>query len=97
VRAYSHGCIRLGDPFDFAYTLLSKQSADPKAEFQSHLVSKQESSVSLKDPVPVHLVYYTAWPTPKGAIGYRPDIYGRDADLFKALSDAGVVLGGDQS
>jgi L,D-transpeptidase YcbB len=97
VRAYSHGCIRLGDPFDFAYTLLSKQSADPKAEFKSHLDSRQESSVSLKDPVPVHLVYYTAWPTPKGAIGYRPDIYGRDADLYKALRDAGVVLGGNQS
>jgi L,D-transpeptidase YcbB len=97
VRAFSHGCIRLGDPFDFAYTLLSNQTADPKAEFQSHLVSKQESSISLKDPVPVHLVYYTAWPTAKGAIGYRPDVYGRDADLFKALSDAGVVLGGNQS
>jgi L,D-transpeptidase YcbB len=92
MRAYSHGCIRLGDPFDFAYALLSKQSADPKGEFADHLATKRENSVSLKDPVPVHLVYYTAWPTPKGMIGYRPDVYGRDAKLFEALTEAGVVL-----
>lgn len=30
VRAYSHGCVRLADPFDFAYTLLAKQTSDPK-------------------------------------------------------------------
>ncbi len=96
VRAYSHGCIRLGDPFDFAYALLAKQTSDPQAEFKQHLDSDRESSISLQDPVPVHLVYYTAWPTQKGAIGYRPDIYGRDAALFRALTDAGVVLGGVQ-
>lgn len=96
VRAYSHGCIRLGDPIDFAYALLAKQSADPKGDFQKSLATKQESSVSLKQPVPVHLVYYTAWPTAKGKIGYRPDIYGRDAELFQALTEAGVVLGGVQ-
>lgn len=96
VRAYSHGCIRLNDPFDFAYALLAKQSADPKGEFQATLDSKRETSVSLKVPVPVHLVYYTAWPSKKGAMGYRPDIYGRDGALFDALTDAGVVLGGVQ-
>ena len=30
VRAFSHGCIRLGDPFDFAYALLARQSDDPE-------------------------------------------------------------------
>lgn len=96
VRAYSHGCIRLGDPFDFAYTLLAKQSSDPKAEFAAHLETKQENNITLIDPVPVHLVYYTAWPTASGSIGYRPDVYGRDAALFKALQQAGVVVGGVQ-
>ena len=96
VRAYSHGCIRLGDPFDFAYALLAKQSSDPKAEFAAHLATKQENNITLVDPVPVHLVYYTAWPTASGSIGYRPDVYGRDAALFKALQQAGVVVGGVQ-
>jgi L,D-transpeptidase YcbB len=30
VRAYSHGCIRVADPFDFAHALLAVQSDDPK-------------------------------------------------------------------
>ncbi|MFC3180381.1 L,D-transpeptidase family protein [Cypionkella sinensis] len=91
VRAFSHGCIRLGDPFDFAYTLLAKQTADPKGLFQEHLDSKGESSVSLEVPVPVHLVYYTAWPTKTG-MAYRRDVYGRDGKLFEALREAGVTM-----
>lgn len=92
VRAYSHGCIRLGDPVDFAHVLLARQSADPKGLFASELQSKQETSVSLDQKVPVHLVYFTAWPNARGQVGYRNDIYGRDAKLFDALSEAGVVL-----
>jgi murein L,D-transpeptidase YcbB/YkuD len=42
----------------------------------------------------VHLVYFTAYPGPKGRISYRRDIYGRDAALFAALSAAGVELAG---
>ena len=91
VRAFSHGCIRLSEPFDFAYTLLSKQTSDPKGVFQEHLDSSNESAVSLTVPVPVHLVYYTAWPTKTGT-AYLRDIYGRDAELFDALTKAGVTL-----
>lgn len=92
VRAFSHGCIRLGAPFDFAYTLLAPQSSDPVGEFREHLETKAETSLRLKVPVPVHLVYFTAWPTAKGRIEYRRDVYGRDARIFDALEDAGVVL-----
>lgn len=92
VRAFSHGCIRLGEPIDFAYTLLGKQSNDPKAVFQEHLDSNNESAISLETPVPVHLVYFTAWPDAQGKVGYRNDIYGRDQRLFDALIEAGVVL-----
>lgn len=96
VRAFSHGCIRVGDPMDLAYALLSKQSDDPQAEFESYLVTKRESSVSLTTPVPVHLVYFTAWPSQNGTMGYRRDVYGRDAALLAALVAAGVVLPGVQ-
>lgn len=95
-RAYSHGCIRLGDPFDFAYTLLGRQSADPRAEFQADLDTGRETNVSFDTHIPVHLVYFTAWPTPKGGIAYRRDVYGRDGRIFDALTEAGVVLDGVQ-
>ncbi len=92
IRAFSHGCVRLADPFDFAYALLGPQSADPKAEFQSHLRTKSESVIRLAEPVPVHLVYFTAFPTARGEMTYRRDIYGRDAAIFAALKAAGVVV-----
>jgi murein L,D-transpeptidase YcbB/YkuD len=41
--------------------------------------------------LPVHLVYFTAYPDAKGRIGYRRDIYGRDAALYEALEAAGVA------
>ena len=96
IRAYSHGCIRLGRPFDFAYALLAPQSSDPEAEFGAHLKTRSENTLMLKQPVPVHLVYFTAWPTAKGRIEYRRDVYGRDGLIFDALEKAGVVLPGVQ-
>ena len=96
VRAYSHGCIRLNDPFDFAYALLSKQTDDPEGLFQSRLRSGNESSVRLDEPVPVHIVYRTAFTTNSGGIEFRRDIYGRDRKIWNALTREGVVVPGVQ-
>lgn len=93
VRAFSHGCIRVGRPFDLAYALLARQEDDPEAYFKSVLKSGAETTVRLADPVPVHLVYFTAWPDARGRVEYRADVYGRDAVLFGALQQAGVELG----
>jgi L,D-transpeptidase YcbB len=92
VRAYSHGCIRLGRPFDFAYALLARQTADPVGEFARHLATRAENSIILQTPVPVHIVYFTAWPDARGHIEYRRDVYGRDGRIFDALQAAGVAL-----
>lgn len=92
VRAYSHGCIRLADPFDFAYEVLSKQEADPKAFFHSTLRTGRESRVNLDEVIPVHIIYRTAFTNAKGRAQYRDDVYGRDARIWEALQKAGVSL-----
>lgn len=92
VRAYSHGCIRLHQPFDFAYALLAKQTNDPEGFFQAKLKTGAEARVNLNEPVPVHIVYRTAYVTAKGNVNFRRDIYGRDAKIFSALVKAGVQL-----
>jgi murein L,D-transpeptidase YcbB/YkuD len=91
-RTFSHGCIRLQEPFEFAYALLALQSEDPGLEFQSILKTGRETTVALNQPVPVHIIYRTAVSTGEGRMGYRRDIYGRDALIFAALSAAGVVI-----
>ncbi len=92
VRAFSHGCIRLADPFDFAYALLAKQTNDPQGLFKSKLATGVETLLPLDTPIPVHLVYRTAFTSAKGEMNYRRDIYGRDGRIFDALEKAGVVL-----
>jgi L,D-transpeptidase YcbB len=96
VRAFSHGCVRLSEPFEFAYALLAPQSADPEGEFQAVLRSGRETKVVLKEPVPVHLIYRTAVTNARGHTEYRDDVYGRDARIWNALSKAGVALRGVQ-
>lgn len=91
-RDFSHGCVRLNDPFDFAYALLAKQTNDPQGVFQARLNTRRESVIPLETQVPVHLIYRTAFTQPKGKINFRRDVYGRDAKLLKALLNAGVAM-----
>ncbi len=92
VRAYSHGCVRLADPFDFAYALLARQTSDPQGLFQSTLATGRETRVDLREPVPVHLVYRTAYTQADGRTQFRRDVYGRDRLIWNALAREGVVL-----
>jgi murein L,D-transpeptidase YcbB/YkuD len=96
VRAYSHGCVRLNDPFDFGYALLAAQEDNPKDVFQRHLRTGREARVNLKTPVPVHLIYRTAYTDARGNLNFRRDVYGRDAKIWNALQKAGVELAGVQ-
>lgn len=91
-RAFSHGCVRLADPKDFAYALLSRQTDDPQGLFQARLKTGAESRINLEQPVPIHLVYRTAFALPRAGMNYREDIYGRDGKIWEALREAGVKL-----
>ena len=91
-RDFSHGCIRLAQPFDFAYALLAAQESDPKRRFHNALNSGRETQINLETHVPVHLMYRTAITRAGGATQYRDDVYGRDARIWQALERAGVSL-----
>jgi murein L,D-transpeptidase YcbB/YkuD len=92
-RAFSHGCIRLQKPRDFAYHLLARQTADPQGLFGGHLDSGNETRVNLDTPVPVHLEYRTAFTNVRGGLQFRRDIYGRDGRIWAALEAEGVEAG----
>ena len=91
-RDFSHGCIRLQQPFEFAYELLSRQESDPSGYFHSVLDTGRETYVNLKQHVPVHIIYRTAFTLAQGRTQYRGDVYGRDARIWDALDKAGVSL-----
>ena len=43
--------------------------------------SHHEKSVSVKNPIPVFITYYTAWVDENGQLNFRKDIYGHDKDI----------------
>lgn len=93
IRAFSHGCVRVQNPFDFAYKLLERQTSNPEATFTNWLNAKKERFVNLEKPLPVYITYRTVYFDGAKTPVYRGDIYGRDAKVFKALTREGVALG----
>ena len=90
IRTFSHGCVRVHEPFELAYELLSSTFVNPKVVFNNLLDNEKEFKLNLKENIPVHIVYSTAWGDNDGEISYRTDIYGRDAEIYSALKDLGL-------
>ncbi len=83
-RAFSHGCMRVMNPWDFADALLSNTDQVSAAALKK-MVGGGERWVNLDKHVPVHITYFTAWIDDSGALQLRPDIYGHDKRLADAL------------
>lgn len=77
-RALSHGCIRVENPMEFANLLykLDKNPAAPK--LQAVVDSENTTAVKFRNPIPVHLTYFTIWVDDNGKVETFKDVYGRD-------------------
>ena len=84
-RAYSHGCIRLSEPEKMAEYLLRNQPGWTQTRIREAMNAGKEKFVSLKDPVPVFITYYTSWVDENGQLNFREDIYKRDESLAKKM------------
>jgi len=79
IRAYSHGCIRLHNPFDFAKTLLEIDEQELTVqEFDTLIVNGIQQVIELNTRFEVYVEYYTATGDSTGTITFHPDVYGRD-------------------
>jgi L,D-transpeptidase YcbB len=87
VRAFSHGCVRVQNPREFAAVLLGWD----KAKVDANTDSKKSQTIRLGTKVPIHIAYFTAWPDETGKIVYFNDIYGRDQSLEKAMTATTVA------
>ena len=86
VRAFSHGCIRLGQPLDLAVYLLRDQPRWSREAIERAIDSGSERAVRLSAPVPVYILYWTAWAGDDGHVEFHRDHYRRDAALASALN-----------
>ena len=86
-RAYSHGCIRLAEPEKMANYLLANNPEWTPEKINEAMNAGEEKFVTLKNPIPVFITYYTAWVDEQGRLNFREDIYGHDAKLARKMFD----------
>lgn len=76
-RDFSHGCVRLDQPMDLARYVLRDQPEWTDEKIAAAMQSGTERAVQLEQPLPIYLVYFTAWEE-NGSLRTVPDVYGLD-------------------
>ncbi len=84
-RAFSSGCVRVYKPLELAEYLLKDYPHWSRRAIESASQGSKERTVPLRDKIPVHILYWTAWVDEDGKVNFRDDIYDRDKRLVRAL------------
>ncbi len=84
-RDFSSGCIRLENAQALAAYLLNGEPVAGTEAIAPMLSSGKRRVVRIPNPIPVHLIYMTAWVDAGSRLQFRNDIYHRDRDLNSAL------------
>jgi len=86
-RAFSHGCMRVQNPDQYASVLLN--ITEPNAHYTPEKIRGMygQSEIDLKfpTPIPVNITYQTAFVDDEGNLQLRKDVYGRDANMLSLL------------
>ncbi len=85
-REISNGCVRVQQIFPLASLALTGDAAQGMDRLTKATKSHETQRLVLDSPLPVYFLYWTTLAGPDGQIGFRPDIYGRDASLIAALT-----------
>ena len=87
VRDFSSGCIRIEKPLDLAAYLLRDDPDWTREKIAEAIGSRETLAIKVREPVAVHVLYWTAWIGEDGRAQFRRDIYLRDAALSRALDE----------
>jgi murein L,D-transpeptidase YcbB/YkuD len=77
-RAFSHGCVRVQEPQALAEYVLRGDADWSSDRIAQAMRAGTERQVKLREAIPVHFVYFTAWVDASGALQFGPDLYGYD-------------------
>lgn len=81
VRAFSHGCVRVGDALGLAENLL--QGAQTREQIDALVAAGETVTVDLPRPIPIYIAYFTAGSRNDGTLAVFDDLYRRDRRLPK--------------
>jgi murein L,D-transpeptidase YcbB/YkuD len=92
VRDFSSGCIRIERPLDLAAYLLRDGPDWTREKIEEAIDSGETQAIRIREPIAVHVLYWTTWIGDDGRVQFRRDIYLRDAALDRALDErAGIA------
>lgn len=80
-RRLSHGCVRVQNPRELASLLLGIS----EDEVSKNIDTGNTYRHALAQPLPVFIVYQTAYIDSDGTLEFRPDVYQRDNDIAQHL------------
>ncbi len=92
IRSFSHGCIRIEKPIEVAEYIFRNDPEWTREEILSAINKRVEQTVWLPEPIPIYIVYLTAWGDEDGSVQFRNDIYGLDKVLNEALNQRDKAL-----
>jgi murein L,D-transpeptidase YcbB/YkuD len=92
-RDYSHGCVRLEKPFEMAQWVLQDRPEWTPEKIKAAMSTGREQHIALKQRIPVYIVYQTVWVDDDGAVQFRDDVYGHDAQQQRILPGHPVPSG----
>lgn len=84
VRTFSSGCIRVEEPVRLAEAVLAGAGQWNSETILSALDNGETRTVRLAAPLPIYLLYFTAWVDADGRVHFRNDVYGRDQLMAEA-------------
>ena len=90
-RSFSSGCIRVEDPLSLAEIVLADPARWNRQSLEAAIAKGATQTVRLPKPWPVLILYWTADLDPDGNVRFLPDVYGRDAELLRALNGDVVI------
>lgn len=86
VRTASHGCIRVERAVDLAVHVLEDEGQGwTRQRLADALDAGETQRIPLTRPLPVYILYWTAFVEADGSVQFREDVYGRDRRLAAAL------------
>jgi murein L,D-transpeptidase YcbB/YkuD len=77
-RFFSSGCVRVDDPLGLATFLIQDDPTWNRARVEETVKGGKTTYVKLVRPIPLHIVYMTAWVDEQGIVNFRNDVYKRD-------------------
>jgi murein L,D-transpeptidase YcbB/YkuD len=87
-RAFSHGCIRVARPLELADFVFAGEPGWTPGRVREEIADGVPERAELERPIPVHILYWTAFVDGDGRVHFRPDVYGHDDGLAAALAGA---------